>query len=279
MNETHALCSISATARLRCGADGSWRPVDAPGMPACGAHPRVAMLGGEPWFVAADACAGLGIDLGQAAGLLQGVGDGHKSLLPDGDGDLPILSEYAFHTLAFIALLRGLDGAAEGLPEHPFHRWAVESLLPAVRAAAAAQTALPPGALEDTLALALVQRQMRKERRIQRIYPGQPRLLAFLCHNSGGGQWLDVRKPGKLELARLLDVHPDCLGRALDCLVGWGFAERKPGSCSKPSMATRNRLVWPEHIRLNRAGVEAALAEFGLQPPPSWQARPGAASA
>lgn len=137
-------------------------------------------------------------------------------------------------------------GLAQAAPARQFHRWVVETLLPAVRNAA--QPAAQP--THTGHALAEIVRQRLGQRRQSLAVINCTKLLAHLADYYPDGQWREIRK---LALAQVLEMDARSLGRALDRLVEWGFVGRKPEAQS----------AWPSEIRLNRANVQAALDESG----------------
>lgn len=212
----------------------------------------IALRDDEPWFAATELYANLGVDPIQAAGLLD---EEDKSRMEVGPGkSLPLVSEYGFHALA-----RGKDSTPPGSPVHSFHRWVVKSLLPAVRKAAKSAT-------HDSSESAVYVFANFAEKKLSGSRQGKSgmscaKLLAYLWRHHSNGQWSNVRKPGKLLLSQQLEVNPRSLGRAMECLVGWGVVDRWPDKSQNKSRE------WPDEIRLNLAALKEAMAELGLDLP------------
>lgn len=232
------------------GTAGLWRPVDVSGMPAGGHTLYIAVRAGEPWFEESHACRALGLDPAQAAALL---GQSDRIIGPvvtagEGKRDIAFISEYGFHFLAVLAA-----GLARAAPACQFHRWVVKSLLPSVRKAAQPSGCVDPA--EHVLA-DIVQQKLGQRRQSLAVM-NCAKLLTYLWANHPDGQLLEARK---LALAHILGINPRSLGRAMDCLLEWGFVESRQAPDSG---------AWPKAIRLNRAKVHAALGNPGLDLPQS----------
>ncbi len=248
----------SPPAYLYCGkGKAAWQPLDVPAMPHGGPPLFIALKDGEPWFAAAELCAILGIGQDEVASYL--AADDMSGLETDA-GSLALISEYGLHVLAC-----GIGCRREGAPLHPILRWAVKSLLPAVRKAAqpGIQAVLPgvsgPPEIAAHVLADFVRKKLRESRQSLAAM-NCSRLLAHLWQNHSNGQWVDVSKPGKLVLAQTLETSPRSLGRALDCLVKWEFVERR-------SFGRRSKRDWPDSICVKPGNIQAALSGFGLELP------------
>jgi hypothetical protein len=218
---------------------------------------------GELWFTEIELCALLRISPAHIAGLLGDAGMGERSQwinLRDRDV-FPVISEYGF-LLLFHAPAWPDEGDA-GQAARRFHRWAVKTLLPAARRAAAQLAAArgPFYGLEDPLYVAatdLIQRLNHKYGRGQTVFQSQARLFTCLLRNHGDGEWAKMRIR---VLSRDLAVSAASLIRALDRLCEWDFVERDPPA--DPATPCK----WPRRLRLKHAAIESALAEFGIELP------------
>lgn len=117
---------------------------------------RIVMLGGEPWFVAADICAALEIANSRDA-LLKLDGDEKGVGLTDtlgGKQEVAIVSESGMYTL----VLRCRDAVKPGTIPHRFRKWVTAEVLPAIRKSGAyASTAATP-----EIPLLIARHQQRK---------------------------------------------------------------------------------------------------------------------
>ena len=87
--------------------------------------------GGEPWFVAADVCAALGISNGRDALTKldadeKGVG---STDTPGGTQQVSVISESGLYAL----ILRCRDAMTPGTVPHRFRKWVTSIVLPSVR--------------------------------------------------------------------------------------------------------------------------------------------------
>lgn len=104
---------------------------------------RIVMLGGEPWFVAADVCNALGLaNSRMSLKALDGDEKGVRSTYtPGGNQDVAIISESGMYTL----VLRCRDAVKPGTIPHRFRKWVTAEVLPAIRKSGAyASTAATP---------------------------------------------------------------------------------------------------------------------------------------
>lgn len=92
---------------------------------------RVVMKDGEPWFIAKDVCAVLGIK--DASDAVEPLDDDEKgrALTPTlgGEQDMLTVSEGGLYTL----ILRSRQATTSGSLAHRFRRWVTSELLPQVR--------------------------------------------------------------------------------------------------------------------------------------------------
>jgi prophage antirepressor-like protein len=110
--------------------------------PATGQAVRIASIDGEPWFVAADVCAALGI--GRTHDALRGLDDDEKGTdtirTPGGDQQVSVISEPGLYVL----IMRSRKSEAKA-----FRRWVTHDVLPAIRRDGGY---LSPAATDDQLA-------------------------------------------------------------------------------------------------------------------------------
>lgn len=95
---------------------------------------RVAMRDGEPWFVAADVCAALGLTWKTGgAGSTGALDDDEKGVssidTPGGQQEVTIINESGLYTL----ILRCRDAVKQGSAPHRFRKWVTSEVLPAIR--------------------------------------------------------------------------------------------------------------------------------------------------
>lgn len=89
---------------------------------------RVILIGGLPWFVAADVCAALGVKNPTQA--IAALDDDERSMLNIGrQGEANIVSESGLYTLT----LRSRGATKPGSTAHRFRRWVTGDVLPTVR--------------------------------------------------------------------------------------------------------------------------------------------------
>lgn len=95
-------------------------------------HPvRSIVVGGEPWFVAADVCKAL--QLTNSRVMLRSLDDDEKGVssiyTPGGEQKLAIVNESGLYTL----ILRCRDAVKAGTPPHRFRKWVTSEVLPTIR--------------------------------------------------------------------------------------------------------------------------------------------------
>lgn len=96
-------------------------------------HPiRVVLIGGEPWFVAADVCRAL--DIGNPTKAIKNLDDDEVALtsiqgLSRGNDQANIVSESGLYTL----ILRCRDAVKQGTTAWRFRKWVTNEVLPAIR--------------------------------------------------------------------------------------------------------------------------------------------------
>ncbi len=233
---------------------------------------RVAIQGGQPWFYAQDLHDASHTKYETSHWNFSGVPPQWRALLPGagGKGNVPALSvpgmaHYFGHNTKLLGnpLFEYILG--EVLPSIN-QRLGATPVAPVPAIESKALPPIPPGKLytqPDALYVAftdIMQRRLKANR--QRIaILNCSMLLTHLWRNGGDGQWLDVRKPGKLTLSKTLGISPRSLGRSLDVLVANGFVERTP------ALDSRCPEIWPHNIRLLPENILAALAEAGLDLP------------
>ena len=92
---------------------------------------RVVMQDGEPWFVAKDVCAAIGIQDHRSA--IQPLDDDEKGVetfhSPGGAQDMIVVSESGLYALA----LRSQAAIRPGSPAHRFRKWVTAEVLPQIR--------------------------------------------------------------------------------------------------------------------------------------------------
>ena len=92
---------------------------------------RVVMRGDDPWFVAKDVCAVLGIE--QATRAVEPLDDDEKGVssihTPGGEQQLLVVSEGGLYTL----ILRSRQATTPGSTAHRFRKWVTGELLPQIR--------------------------------------------------------------------------------------------------------------------------------------------------
>lgn len=92
---------------------------------------RVILRGDDPWFVAKDVCATLGVtDTSQAVEPLDDDEKGACSILtPGGEQQMLVISEGGLYTL----ILRSRQATTPGSTAHRFRKWVTGELLPQIR--------------------------------------------------------------------------------------------------------------------------------------------------
>ena len=92
---------------------------------------RVVMIDGEPWFVAADVCAALGIQrTSDAVEKLDGDEKGTDLIrTPGGAQKMLIVNESGLNAI----ILRCRDAMTPGTPAHKYRKWVTSEVLPAIR--------------------------------------------------------------------------------------------------------------------------------------------------
>lgn len=92
---------------------------------------RVVMIDGEPWFVAADVCAALGIQrTSDAVEKLDGDEKGTDLIrTPGGAQKMLIVNESGLNAI----ILRCRDAMMPGTPAHKYRKWVTSEVLPAIR--------------------------------------------------------------------------------------------------------------------------------------------------
>lgn len=109
----------------------SARPADAGSYSFGGQEVRVVIRDGEPWFVAADVCAALGIRNSRDA--VEPLDDDEKGVgstdTLGGKQRLSLVSEGGLYTI----ILRCRAATTRGTIAHRFRRWVTGELLPAIR--------------------------------------------------------------------------------------------------------------------------------------------------
>lgn len=109
---------------------------------------RVVTSDGEPWFVANDVCAVLGIsDARQALEKLDDDERGGCSVpTPSGTQKMRIINESGLYTL----ILRSRGATTTGTIPHRFRKWVTAEVLPSIRKTGAYSVAQAPINLSDT---------------------------------------------------------------------------------------------------------------------------------
>ncbi len=92
---------------------------------------RVVMINGEPWFVAADVCAALGIKrTSDAVEKLDADEKGTDSIRTlGGQQEMLIVNESGLNAI----ILRCRDAMTPGTPAHKYRKWVTSEVLPAIR--------------------------------------------------------------------------------------------------------------------------------------------------
>lgn len=90
---------------------------------------RVVLIGGEPWFVAADVCGAAGIDTTAIRKLDDDEKGLHLMHTPGGSQNVSIISEAGLYTL----ILRCRDAVKQGTIAWRFRKWVTNEVLPAIR--------------------------------------------------------------------------------------------------------------------------------------------------
>jgi prophage antirepressor-like protein len=92
---------------------------------------RVVMIDGEPWFVAADVCAALGIKrTSDAVEKLDADEKGTDSIRTLGGAqEMLIVNESGLNAI----ILRCRDAMTHGTPAHKYRKWVTSEVLPAIR--------------------------------------------------------------------------------------------------------------------------------------------------
>ncbi|WP_417794723.1 Bro-N domain-containing protein [Terasakiella pusilla] len=92
-------------------------------------HPvRVVIIDNDPWFVASDACAALGI--ANTTQAVQALDDDERSMFKIGrQGEANIINESGLYTL----ILRTRNATKQGTPQHRFRKWVTSEVLPSIR--------------------------------------------------------------------------------------------------------------------------------------------------
>uniref|UniRef100_UPI00158E0A13 BRO-N domain-containing protein n=2 Tax=Burkholderia ambifaria TaxID=152480 RepID=UPI00158E0A13 len=110
-------------------------------------HPiRVLVRDGEPWFVAVDLCAVLGVkwkgsgSTGTLAALDADEQNTHSMRTPGGLQNLAIVSESGMYTLVF----RCRDAVKPGTVPYRFRRWVTREVLPSIRKTGRYESAAQP---------------------------------------------------------------------------------------------------------------------------------------
>ena len=110
---------------------------------------RVVMVDGEPWFVAADVAAALGLQWkgSGSTGTLAALDEDEKGVntihTPGGVQEMAVISESGLYTL----ILRCRDAVTPGSAPHRFRRWVTHEVLPSIRKTGANVEPNAPGAM------------------------------------------------------------------------------------------------------------------------------------
>lgn len=95
-----------------------------------GEHPvRVIMRDGQPWFVAADVCAALKLDVTAIRKLDEDEKGLHSMQTPGGIQNLTVITEPGLYTMA----LRCRDALKPGTVPYRFRKWVTSEVLPSIR--------------------------------------------------------------------------------------------------------------------------------------------------
>jgi prophage antirepressor-like protein len=90
---------------------------------------RVVMRDGDPWFVAADVCDALGIDVTAIRKLDDDEKGLHSMQTPGGIQEMSVINESGLYTM----ILRCRDATKAGTIPHKFRKWVTSDVLPSIR--------------------------------------------------------------------------------------------------------------------------------------------------
>lgn len=174
---------------------------------------------GEPWFVAADVCAALGIANNRDA--IAKLDDDEKGVAstdtPGGRQDVAVINESGLYTL----VLRCRDAMTPGTVPHRFRKWATAEVLPAIRKTGGYLAAAPDETPEALALRALTVLQATVERQKAQLAIAAPKAEALDRIAAADGSFCIT------DAAKALQVRPKDL---FDYLRSHGWIYRRPGS-------------------------------------------------